>query len=498
MNSLYKHCLIRKSAESPARKLMKKSIVITTLALCGAVMSSTVFSNEMITVRVSVSTDNNQPIDTDTENYEARPAISDDGRFVVYESTAYNLVENDTNNKSDIFLRDRELQTTVRISNGINGEQANGDSATPQMTGNGRFIVFGSTATNLIANDGNNFKDIFIYDTVNKTTERITQTKDGVGYNDHSGVANISDDGRYIVFPSLASNWVGEDLYNGLNVLLHDRETKSTITTNPTGGGRPNISADGQFICFSGWSASIVPDDTNGQTDIFLYDVTTQLISRVNVASDGTQANGYSSLCSLSADGRYVAFQSDGTTLVSNDTNVSTDIFVHDAVLQNTERVSLSATGGESDSHNNYPSLAKDGIHIVFQSYSTNFATTKQGMSLFTKNRLTGDIRLVSIATDGTNRESIDAGYMHPAISGDGQHVAFQSGQTNLVQDDTNDTFDTFVHGSANFSAELPDETPVETVEDSKNSSGGSVSFLGFVFLMIVCLKRKGTIKPLM
>jgi len=468
------------------------SVLITVLAVCSTVISSTASSTEMITARVSVSTDNKQIIRPDEKNPQARPAISDDGRFVVFESTGYTLVENDTNNKSDIFLRDRELQTTVRISNGINGEQANGDSATPQMTGDGRFIVFGSTATNLVTNDSNNFKDIFIYDTINKSTERITQTKDGVGYNDNSGVANISDDGRYIVFPSLASNWGGEDLYNGLNVLLHDRETKTTITTNPTGGGRPNISADGQFICFSGWGTSIVENDTNSQTDIFLYDVTTRLISRVNVASDGTQANGYSSLCSLSTDGRYVAFQSDGTTLVSNDTNASTDIFVHDAVLQATERVSLSSTDGESDANNNYPTLAKDGYRIVFKSRSTNFVDIKQTINLFMKNRLTGDIRLVSVATDGTTRESIDSAYMHPAISGDGQHIAFQSGQTNLVQDDTNETFDTFVHGPVNFSAEFPVETPVETVDDpKKTSSGGGISFVFIIMLALTNISRR-------
>jgi len=113
------------------------------------------------------------------------------------------------------------------------------------------------------------------------------------------------------------------------------------------------------------------------------------------------------------------------------------------------------------------------------------------------KNRLTGDIRLVSVATDGTSRESIDSAYMHPTILGSGQHVAFQSGQTNLVQDDTNETFDSFVHGPANYSAESPVVTPLETVEGSKNSTEGSVPLWTFLVLMIICMKRKGAINSI-
>jgi len=475
------------SVKKSANKLIKNRGAIVMLALCCTTITSVAATAEMITVRVSVSTDNKQAIDTDTENYEARPAISDDGRFVVFESVGYTLVENDTNEKSDIFLRDRELQTTVRITKGIKSEQANGGSYSPKITGDGRYIVFTSDASNLVSDDTNNIRDIFIYDFISKTTERITVSEIGEQFNKMNMLPNISDDGRFIVFASLATNWGDDDINGRWDALLHDREAQKTITVNVSGGGLPNISADGQFVCFSDPISNIVENDTNGENDIFLYNVLTKQNARVNVASDGTESNGYSSLCSLSADGRYIAFQSDGTTLVSDDTNGSTDIFVHDRVLQTTERVSLSNTGEEGNNHNNYPALAKDGNYIVFKSYSTNFDNIKQGVNLFIKDRQTGDIKLVSYSTDGTERDSVDATFMHPSISGDGQHIAFQSLQTNLVQDDTNNTFDTFVHGPAVFQLEVPKE---EVVEAKETSSGGGLSFAIILMLVLTNISR--------
>jgi len=485
------------------------SILITELVLCCTVISSVASSAEMITVRVSVSTDNKQALDADTENFLARPDISDNGRFVVFESLASTLVADDINVHSDIFLRDRELQTTVKISEGLNGEGTNGNSFAPRLTGDGRYIVFASDASNLAGNDNNNARDIFVYDTTNKQTEMISVAENGDYFDGMSMLPDISADGRYVVFQSLARNWGGVDTNSTWDALLHDRETKKTITTNVSsegieshsGGGIPSISADGLFVCFGSSASNLVAGDTNREYDIFLYDVLNKQTSRVNVASDGTQAGGFidsdglkvkgdGRLCSLSGDGRYIAFQSQANNLVQNDLNEMNDVFVHDRVFQTTERVSLTSTGEEGNGHSGISSISSNGRYIAFQSNSSNFSVnSKQDHNQFIKDRELGAIKLATYATDGTTRVSSGFIYMQSTISGDGQHLVFRSGEGNLVQDDNNDNWDTFVHGPAIFQLEVPKKEVVE-IETKKTSSGGGISFVFILMLVLTNIKR--------
>jgi len=485
------------------------SVLITVLAVCSTVISSTASSTEMITVRVSVSTDNKQALDTDTENFLARPDISDAGRWVVFESVGYTLVENDTNGKSDIFLRDRELQTTVRISQGMNGEEANGDSFSPRITGDGRYIVFSSDASNLVEGDVKNAEDVFVYDTTNKQTEMISIAENGEYFNRSSMFPDISADGRYIIFQTLATNWGNNDSNNSWDALLYDRETKKIINTNVSSEGAqghsdatsPRISADGLFVCFTSLAFNLVVGDTN-EYDIFLYDVLNEETSRVSVASDGSQTTGFvdsegievkgdSHSCSLSADGRYIAFQSPANNLVQDDFNEMNDVFVHDSVLQTTERVSLSSTNEEGNGHTGVSSISSNGRFIAFQSGSTNFGdNNKQNKNQFIKDRELGDLKLVNYATDGTTRISDDSFYMKSNISGNGQHIAFQSSQSNLTLGDTNETWDTFVNGPAIFQLEVPKEEVVE-VETKKTSSGGGISFVFIIMLALTNISRR-------
>jgi len=486
------------------------SVLITVLALCSTVISSTASSTEMITVRVSVSTDNKQALDADTENFLARPDISDNGRFVVFESLASTLVADDTNVKNDVFLRDRELQTTVKISEGFNGEGTNGNSFAPRLTGDGRYIVFASDASNLAENDNNNVRDIFVYDTTNKQTEMISIAENGDYFDGMSMLPDISADGRYVVFQSLARNWGEDDTNNTWDALLHDRETKKTITTNVSsegieshsGGGIPSISADGLFVCFGSSASNLVSGDTNREYDIFLYDVLNKQTLRVNVASDGTQSSGFidsdglkakgdGRLCSLSGDGRYIAFQSQANNLVPNDLNENNDVFVHDRILQITERVSLTSTGEEGDGHSGISSISSNGRYIAFQSNSSNFSdNSKQDHNQFIKDRELGTIKLATYATDGTTRVSSGFIYMQSTISGDGQHLVFRSGEGNLVQDDNNANWDTFVHGPAIFQLEIPKDKVVE-VEPKKTSSGGGISFVFIIMLALTNISRR-------
>jgi len=205
-----------------------------------------------------------------------------DGRYVVFDSLANNLVTGDTNNVYDVFVYDRQTGTTTCVSVGPDGKPANSTSVSPSLSADGRYVAFDSGATNLVTNDTNNRGDCFVYDRQSAITKRVSVASDGTQANANSNISNISANGRYVAFRSEATN--------------------------------------------------LVDGDTNGFDDSFVYDLQTAKIVRVTVADNGTQANSFSYGPSLSGDGRYVVFDSDATNLVANDTNGLNDVFVHDRI----------------------------------------------------------------------------------------------------------------------------------------------------------------------
>ena len=278
--------------------------------------------------------------------------ISGYGRFVAFSSFASNLVLGDSNNKQDIFVRDRLDGTTVRVSVNSGGTQADADSYSPTINADGHYVVFTSSAANLVAGDANGFHDVFLRDLNTGTTSRVSAG--GLGEaNNNSGSADINGIGRYVVFDSAASNLVAGDTNNGFDIFLRDvvmgstdRLSVSSSEVQAIGDSFfPSISADGRYVAFHSDAPNLVANDTNGVNDVFVRDVVSDTTTRVSVRSNGTQANGESDGASMSADGRYVAFISKATNLVSGDTNVKSDIFVHDMVTGATTRVSLNNGG---------------------------------------------------------------------------------------------------------------------------------------------------------
>src|SRR5690606_11863360 len=130
----------------------------------------------------------------------------------------------------------------------------------------------------------------------------------------------------------------------------------------------PSISADGRFVAFQSVATNLVPGDTNGNNDVFVHDRQTGVTQRVSVASDGAQGNGISTTASISADGRFVAFQSAASNLVPGDTNGATDVFVHDRQTGVTERVSVASDGAQGNANTSEASLSADGRYVAFQS----------------------------------------------------------------------------------------------------------------------------------
>jgi Tol biopolymer transport system component len=285
------------------------------------------------TVRVSVGSDG-------TEGNESSydPNISATGRYVAFQSDAFNLVPNDTNGASDCFLHDMVTATTVRVSVASDGSEANSGSYYCKPTPDGRYVMFNSDATNLIPGTTTSHFNTYVHDTQTGVNRMVSVASDGTPGNDNSGGGSISEDGRYVVFSSDATNLVPGDTNGAGDVFVHDMVTGRTERASVTGDGaeangtseQATISSDGRYVQFWSDASNLLLGDTNGVRDDFVHDMTTGATDRVSVASDGTQGNASSWLSSLAVSGRYVAFESDATNLVPDDTNASGDIFERD------------------------------------------------------------------------------------------------------------------------------------------------------------------------
>ncbi|MEG4804947.1 calcium-binding protein [Microcoleus sp. ARI1-B5] len=410
----------------------------------------------MTITRVSVDSAGNQG-----NRFSEQPSTSADGRFVAFASDASNLVPGDTNNNTDIFVRDRLTNTTTRVSVDSAGQGANNFSNSPSISADGRFVRFNSVASNLVPGNTNNISDIFVRDTIANTTTRVSVPA-GQGANSGSGSPFISPEGRFVAFSSFASNLVPGDTNNNFDVFVRDLSTNTTTLVSvdsagnqgKSGSGGPSISADGRFVAFISGD-NLVPEDTNNTQDIFVRDLSTNTTTRISVDSAGNQANDFSYSPSISADGRFVAFQSAATNLVPGDTNNNADIFVRDLSTNTTTLVSVSSRGDRANTGSGTPSISADGRFVAFTSLATNLAPgdTKNQSQIFVRDRLTNTTTLVSVDSAGNpgntpvgpSGNQGNTGSNNPSISADGRFVVFDSDATNLVPGDTNNSRDIFV-----------------------------------------------------
>ena len=323
-------------------------------------------------------------------------AITPDGRYVAFWSAASNLVTGDTNNKADVFLRDTQTSLTTRVSVASNGTQGSGDSGTTgAISANGRFITFTSTASNLVSTDTNGVQDIFLHDTLTGVTSLISKTSSGVQGDRPSYRPSISSDGRYVVFNSEANNLAPGDNNTFFDVFLHDTFTGQTTLVSRSSQGisgtrdslYPKITPDGKYIIFQSNANNLVVGDVNNFCpvyygalykscyDIFLYEVGTQKMTLVSLSSDGTQGNKASTRPSFSSDSRYIVFLSEADNLVSGDTNGQDDIFFRDLQTGITTLASVSSTDVQGNKDSSYPDISADGRFAVFASESSNLVS---------------------------------------------------------------------------------------------------------------------------
>jgi len=384
------------------------------------------------------------------------PSVSADGRFVAFESGVSNLVPGDTNNNNDIFVRDTLTNTTTLVSLDSAGNQANNGSSRPSISADGRFVAFQSSASNLVPGDTNRdpdsfaIQDIFVRDRLTNTTTRVSVDSAGNQANRFSDRPSISADGRFVAFTSEASNIVPGDTNNRNDIFVRDTLTNTTTRVSVDSAGNQqngssffnasSISADGRFVAFESNAGNLVPGDTNGDSDIFVRDTLTNTTTRVSVDSAGNQGNDVSYNPSISADGRFVAFDSFASNIVPGDTNSERDIFVRDTLTNTTTGVSGDSAGNQRNIDSNSPSISADGRFVAFESEAFNIVRTPLINDIFVRDTLTNTTTNVSVDSAGNPGEAFN-----PSISADGRFVAFDSRSSNLVPGQTNDYRKIFV-----------------------------------------------------
>jgi Tol biopolymer transport system component len=432
---------------------MKKTLILFTLLHFST--SSPLLWSDGLTARLNVASEGQE---SNADAFLTATGLSGDGRYVAFASEATNLVPDDTNNVFDVFVYDRWLGQLSRVSVSDEGKPGNQNSSMPAISADGRYVAFSSSATNLVPNDNNKVADIFVYDRSLQKIVRVSVNPQGPESNAPAFNPILSKDGRYVAFESEATNLVMDDTNNVSDIFVYDTQTQglqrvSISSTGVAGNGASfaaALSSDGNAVAFDSVATKLSPQDTNLFSDVFVHDLQTGQTTLASVASSGEIGNGNSFAPSLSSDGRYVVFESDATNLVSNDTNGTTDVFIRNLSFQETALVSITAEGEIGNADSFLPTISADGQAVTFLSFASNLISNDSNgvLDVFLSNRVTGQITRMNI--DALGRES-EFGLFHNlpvAVSMDGCYTAFTSSATNLVRGDTNGHFDVFARGN--------------------------------------------------
>ena len=432
----------------------------TALALAAVCSARAAAQSTGSTWRVSLGAGG---VEADRESHNG--VLSEDGRYVAFQSMATNLVPNDTNDLYDIFVHDLWTRDTTRANVGLGGIESNGSSCCPGWSRDGRYVCFTSSATNLVAGDTSDSYDAFVVDLQTGAIVRASIAWDGAEPDESVAVASISGDGSAVVFYSGATNLAPNDLNDVDDVFVRDLAAGTTTRVSvgefgqeASGGsytifGR-SVSDDGRRVVFTSYASNLVSYDTNNQRDVFLRDLQAGTTICISSPSPGVIGNLFSVNGCISGDGRFVAFTSRATNLAPGDTNNLNDVYVRDLVTGTIQLVSVSTGGAIGNGVSGSADISDDGLHVVFDSAANNLiAGDANGhRHMFLRDLAAGTTSILSLNTAGA---PTDGHTERPRISGDARFVLFNSLATNLVPNDTNSTWDMFLRDTRS-----PDPAP--------------------------------------
>jgi len=376
-----------------------------------------------------------------------QPSASDNARWVAYDSQGESLVEGSVCpaglNGPCAYLTDRRTKTTMLASPPVTGDQLTYGVDDVTISANGRVVVYASFADNLAVDDDNGDWDVFAFDRTTGAVELLSRNPAGEPANGDSFDPDVSRDGRYVVYHSSARDLVPGDPNGPVkDVFLLDREAGTTSVINLSlDGGRSalestaaSISDDGQFVTFQSESSDLVEGDDNASGDVFVHEVATGQTELLSRTAGGDPGNGDSFGAMISGDGSAVAFGSAASDLVAGDANGDSDVFVADRASGAVTLVSRTPAGVPGDWFSLTAQPSRDGSLITFVSAAADLVEqeTHSYVDVYVFERATGDVTWVSHTPDGLppNGQS-----WRPTISGDGSFVMFASIANNLARD---------------------------------------------------------------
>jgi len=387
------------------------------------------------------------------------PSISRTGSVVAFVSTASTLVNGDTNGLADVFVRDRGVLTTVRASVSSLGIQADGPAVGAPSTGDGTFVAFASSATNLVTGDTNGAIDVYVRDVQGATTARILPAAGAQADGDCFEPSTSGAD-RWIVFTTRAPN-LGASPTN-TQVYRWDRLTGATVLVSANTGGQPalgasggaRVSDDGRYVAFWSTASDLVANDANAARDVFVRDVTAGTTSRASLSTAGAEIAGpCEPLTAISADGRWIAFASATADVVAGDGNGATDLFARDRVSGVALLVSASTLGSPGNgpsSVGSRPSFSSDGRRVAFTSAASDLVAgdTNGSVDVFVRDIVQSATERVSLSSSGAEIPGGGGEGAPVAIDSTGLRVAFAS-RASVAIVDTNGVSDVYVFDRA-------------------------------------------------
>ncbi len=424
-----------------------RSVVLAALP-AAAVLASAAPTGGRSWTRVSVSAAGGVP---DQASFE--PAVTPNGRFVAFYSSASDLLSFPSGGSSKVVVRDMRRGRTALASHTPAGGEGNGGSSDPALSSNGRFVVFQSTASDLVDGDLAGHEDIFLSDMRSGVVSRVSTGFDGSEADGESYVygATISGNGRWVVFTSNATNLVdGVDTHGYYQVYLRDvRKGTTTLVSRSTGGSGaggscfyPSISPNGRFVVYYANAGDIVAGGSNGKFHIYLFDAKAGTSARVSIGLMGAIGDGDSYFPVVSNNGRFVAYDSNATNLVAGDVDVAMDAFLADR-----ETGATVLLGRVGDTYQ--PSIAANGKSVVFYSDDPNLvAGDGNGTGdTYRYDAVDGTIERLSVDAAGVEGDG-DTYTFGPSLASNGRFVAVTTNATNLADDglvDGNGTYDVFL-----------------------------------------------------